>query len=59
MNHTLAMDKVALAYLFGDFVVQNVTKAHEIFEKMASMGLAQGQRVGIDSQHFYYAGINC
>ena len=47
MNHTSAMDKVAIAYLFGDHVSQNVSRALELFNKLAAMGYPQGQRVKV------------
>ncbi|KAL4656376.1 hypothetical protein GN956_G6474 [Arapaima gigas] len=38
MGHSKAMEKVAYAMLFGDYLTQNVTQAKEMFEKLALDG---------------------
>ncbi len=41
------MEKVAYAMLFGDYMNQNVTKAKEMFEKLAIEGSPKAQTVSI------------
>ncbi|XP_051954606.1 protein sel-1 homolog 1 isoform X2 [Xyrauchen texanus] len=43
MGHTKAMEKVAYAMLFGDYLPQNVPQAKEIFEKLALEGSPKAQ----------------
>ncbi|XP_029966201.1 protein sel-1 homolog 1 isoform X2 [Salarias fasciatus] len=42
-GHQKAMEKVAYAMLFGDYMNQNVTKAKEMFEKLAIDGSPKAQ----------------
>nr|XP_046229424.1 protein sel-1 homolog 1 isoform X1 [Scatophagus argus] len=42
-GHQKAMDKVAHAMLFGDYINQNITKAKEMFEKLAIEGSPRAQ----------------
>ncbi|XP_031177786.1 protein sel-1 homolog 1 [Sander lucioperca] len=42
-GHQKAMEKVAYAMLFGDYMNQNVTKAKEMFEKLAMEGSPKAQ----------------
>lgn len=44
------MEKVAYAMLFGDYMNQNVTKAREMFEKLAIEGSPKAQTVSISSK---------
>lgn len=46
-GHQKAMEKVAYAMLFGDYINQNVTKAKEMFEKLAMEGSPKAQMVKI------------
>uniref|UniRef100_A0A4W4FJR6 SEL1L adaptor subunit of ERAD E3 ubiquitin ligase n=1 Tax=Electrophorus electricus TaxID=8005 RepID=A0A4W4FJR6_ELEEL len=43
MGHTKAMEKVAYAMLFGDYMPQNVPQAKELFEKLALEGSPKAQ----------------
>ncbi|XP_022624225.1 protein sel-1 homolog 1 [Seriola dumerili] len=42
-GHQKAMEKVAYAMLFGDYMNQNVTKAKEMFERLAMEGSPKAQ----------------
>ncbi|KAF7657692.1 hypothetical protein LDENG_00023350 [Lucifuga dentata] len=42
-GHPKAMEKVAYAMLFGDYMSQNITKAKELFEKLAIEGSPKAQ----------------
>ncbi|XP_075940056.1 protein sel-1 homolog 1-like isoform X2 [Anarhichas minor] len=42
-GHQKAMEKVAYAMLFGDYMSQNVTKAKDMFEKLAIEGSPKAQ----------------
>uniref|UniRef100_A0A8D3A5H6 Fibronectin type-II domain-containing protein n=1 Tax=Scophthalmus maximus TaxID=52904 RepID=A0A8D3A5H6_SCOMX len=42
-GHQKAMEKVAYAMLFGDYMNQNITKAREMFEKLAVEGSPKAQ----------------
>ncbi|KAJ8399195.1 hypothetical protein AAFF_G00415740 [Aldrovandia affinis] len=42
-GHTKAMEKVAYAMLFGDYLAQNVPKARDMFEKLAVEGSPKAQ----------------
>lgn len=44
-GHQKAMEKVAYAMLFGDYMNQNVTRAKEMFEKLAIEGSPKAQMV--------------
>lgn len=44
-GHQKATEKVAYAMLFGDYINQNVTKAREMFEKLATEGSPKAQMV--------------
>lgn len=44
-GHQRAQEKVAYAMLFGDYMSQNVTKAREMFEKLAMDGSPKAQMV--------------
>lgn len=46
-GHQKAMEKVAYAMLFGDYMNQNITKAREMFEKLAMEGSPKAQMVMI------------
>lgn len=46
-GHQKAMEKVAYAMLFGDYINQNITKAREMFEKLAMEGSPKAQMVMI------------
>ncbi|KAI1897948.1 hypothetical protein AGOR_G00088550 [Albula goreensis] len=43
MGHTKAMEKVAYAMLFGDYMTQNIPQAKELFEKLALEGSPKAQ----------------
>lgn len=45
LGHAAAMEKVAMAYLFGDHLKQNLTRARAIFERLALRGSPRGQLV--------------
>lgn len=45
MGHAKAMEKVAYAMLFGDYLPQDVPQAKEIFEKLALEGSPKAQTV--------------
>uniref|UniRef100_A0AAY4DCK5 Uncharacterized protein n=1 Tax=Denticeps clupeoides TaxID=299321 RepID=A0AAY4DCK5_9TELE len=44
-GHGKAMEKVAYAMLFGDYLAQNITQAKELFEKLALTGSPKAQTV--------------
>ena len=44
-GHHKAMEKVAYAMLFGDYLAQNVPRAKELFEKLAKEGSPKAQTV--------------
>lgn len=44
-GHQKAMEKVAYAMLFGDYMNQNVTKARQMFERLAVEGSPKAQMV--------------
>ena len=44
-GHHKAMEKVAYAMLFGDYMTQNIPKAKELFEKLALEGSPKAQMV--------------
>ena len=44
-GHHKAMEKVAYAMLFGDYLAQNVPRAKEMFEKLAKEGSPKAQTV--------------
>ncbi|XP_055957164.1 protein sel-1 homolog 1 isoform X3 [Patella vulgata] len=43
LNHSEALNYVAFAHLFGDYLPNNVTRANEIFEDLAGRGSPKGQ----------------
>ncbi|XP_030337923.1 protein sel-1 homolog 1 isoform X1 [Strigops habroptila] len=43
MNHTKAMEKVSYAFLFGDYLKQNIQSSKELFEKLTEEGSPKGQ----------------
>lgn len=45
MGHTKAMEKVAYAMLFGDYMTQNTHQARELFEKLLIEGSPKAQTV--------------
>lgn len=47
LGHPIALQKVAWAHLLGSHLSHNVTRASEIFEKLAVAGDADAQMVGI------------
>lgn len=49
-GHQKALEKVAYAMLFGDYMNQNITKAKEMFEKLAVEGSPKAQMVQISCQ---------
>ena len=51
-GHQKAMEKVAYAMLFGDYMHQNVSKAKEMFEKLAVEGSPKAQMVQFHSKIF-------
>lgn len=50
-GHQKAMEKVAYAMLFGDYINQNITKAKEMFEKLAMEGSPKAQMVKMSSKN--------
>ncbi|KAL4641845.1 hypothetical protein GN956_G10901 [Arapaima gigas] len=46
MGHTKALEKVAYAMLFGDYMTQNIPQAKDMFEKLALEGSPKAQTVG-------------
>lgn len=46
LGHPLALQKVAWAHLLGNHLTPNVSRASEIFEKLAMAGHADAQMVG-------------
>lgn len=46
-GHQKALEKVAYAMLFGDYMNQNVTKAKEMSEKLAIEGSPKAQTVPV------------
>ncbi|VDP02014.1 unnamed protein product [Soboliphyme baturini] len=42
LNHTKAMELVAFAYLFGDYLPWNLRKAEEMFDRLAIQGSPRG-----------------
>ena len=44
-GHHKAMEKVAYALLFGDYMSQNVIKAKDLFERLAMEGSPKAQTV--------------
>lgn len=48
-GHQKAMEKVAYAMLFGDYMSQNVTKAKDMFDKLAIEGSPKAQTVKTSS----------
>nr|AFA43701.1 SEL1L [Danio rerio] len=60
MGHTKAMEKVAYAMLFGDYLPQSIPQAKEMFEKLALEGSPKAQTalgflyaagLGVNSSH--------
>lgn len=49
-GHQKTLEKVAYAMLFGDYMNQNITKAKEMFEKLAVEGSPKAQMVQISFQ---------
>ncbi|XP_036406370.1 protein sel-1 homolog 1-like isoform X2 [Megalops cyprinoides] len=43
MGHTKAMEKVAYAMLFGDYMTQNIPQARELFERLVLEGSPKAQ----------------
>ena len=48
LNHTKAMEMVAMGYIFGTYLKQNVTRAREMLDTLSMSGSPRGQMVGID-----------
>lgn len=48
------MEKVAYAMLFGDYMNQNITKAKEMFEKLAMEGSPKAQMVHFPFKMFIF-----
>lgn len=51
-GHQKASEKVAYAMLFGDYMNQNITKAKEMFEKLAIEGSPKAQTVQSSHETF-------
>jgi TPR repeat protein len=47
LNHTKALEYIAFAYLFGDYLPQDIEKAKEIFIDLSNRGSPRGQLVCI------------
>ena len=47
LNHSAAMELVAMAYLFGDHLPQNISKARDLFSLLSLKGSPRGQMVNI------------
>ncbi|XP_052105455.1 protein sel-1 homolog 1-like isoform X2 [Mytilus californianus] len=43
LNHTKALEHIAFAYLFGDYMPQNIEKAKELFVDLSNRGSPRGQ----------------
>uniref|UniRef100_A0A8C2BW77 SEL1L adaptor subunit of ERAD E3 ubiquitin ligase n=1 Tax=Cyprinus carpio TaxID=7962 RepID=A0A8C2BW77_CYPCA len=56
MGHAKAMEKVAYAMLFGDYLPQSIPQAKEIFEKLALEGSPKAQTV-IATGYRYWGGV--
>uniref|UniRef100_A0A8B9HD63 SEL1L adaptor subunit of ERAD E3 ubiquitin ligase n=1 Tax=Astyanax mexicanus TaxID=7994 RepID=A0A8B9HD63_ASTMX len=56
MGHAKAMEKVAYAMLFGDYLPQNVPQAKEFFEKLALEGSPKAQTSDSCVQGYRYWG---
>uniref|UniRef100_A0A672JVR9 Protein sel-1 homolog 1-like n=1 Tax=Sinocyclocheilus grahami TaxID=75366 RepID=A0A672JVR9_SINGR len=56
MGHVKAMEKVAYAMLFGDFLPQSIPQAKAIFEKLALEGSPKAQTV-IATGYRYWGGV--
>jgi len=50
LNHTNALEHVAFAYLFGDYLRWNPKKAKDMFEHLSHTGSPKGQ-VGLGFMH--------
>ncbi|KAG7282092.1 hypothetical protein CRUP_023608 [Coryphaenoides rupestris] len=48
-GHHKAMEKVAYAMLFGDFLPQNVPRAKDLFEKLVALGFLYAAGLGVNS----------
>ncbi|MGH0147774.1 UNVERIFIED_CONTAM: hypothetical protein FKN15_051204, partial [Acipenser sinensis] len=57
MGHTKAMEKVAYAMLFGDYMTQNTHQARELFEKLLIEGSPKAQ-TGLGFLHAVGLGVN-
>ncbi|XP_041122541.1 protein sel-1 homolog 1-like isoform X2 [Polyodon spathula] len=57
MGHTKAMEKVAYAMLFGDYVTQNTHQARELFEKLLIEGSPKAQ-TGLGFLYAVGLGVN-
>lgn len=53
-GHQKASEKVAYAMLFGDYMNQNITKAKEMFEKLAIEGSPKAQTVQSSHKTFTF-----
>ncbi len=49
LNYARASEMVAMSYLFGYHLPQNITKAKEMFEALSMKGAARGQTVSGDN----------
>ena len=47
LNHTKALEHIAFAHLFGDYMPQDIQKAKQIFTDMSNRGSPRGQLVSI------------
>uniref|UniRef100_A0A8C1T3N8 SEL1L adaptor subunit of ERAD E3 ubiquitin ligase n=1 Tax=Cyprinus carpio TaxID=7962 RepID=A0A8C1T3N8_CYPCA len=56
MGHAKAMEKVAYAMLFGDYLPQSIPQAKEIFEKLALEGSPKAQTVIATALVYYTFG---
>lgn len=48
MGHLKAMEKMADALLFGNFGMQNITAAIQLFESLAQEGSCKAQNVSFE-----------
>ena len=48
LSHSKAMELTAMAYMFGDYLPQDLSSAKRLFDTLSSMGSPQGQMVGLN-----------
>lgn len=49
LNHTKALEHIAFAYLFGDYMPQSIEKAKELFVDLSNRGSPRGQLVSVQN----------